>query len=100
MKETLGESFGGCHVATVTAVGEGVAAAQTQPVTEVVAQLGVRRQTGLLPADEGCGTGKLLQWQNRKMKAITIQDEKADKKKVENNQVEWAKEKNDTIDGD
>lgn len=35
------------------------------------------------------------------MKPITIQDEAADKKKVENNQVERAKEKqNDTIDGD
>lgn len=66
VKETLGESFGGCHVATVTAVGEGVAAAQTQPVTEVLVQLGVRRQTGLLPADGGVWDGEMIKMKKQK----------------------------------
>lgn len=53
VKETFGQSFGGCHVGTVAAIGEGVAAAQTQPVTEVLVQLRICRQTGLLPAEMG-----------------------------------------------
>lgn len=57
VEETLGQAFGGCHVGTLTAVGEGVAAAQTQPVAEVLVQLRVCRQTGLLPAERTVGMG-------------------------------------------
>lgn len=53
VEETLGQSFGGGHVGAVAAVREGVAAAQTQPVAEVVVQLRICRQTGLVPAGGG-----------------------------------------------
>lgn len=55
VEKTLGQTFGGCHVGAVASVGEGVAAAQTQPVTEVLVQLRVGRQTGLVPAGRGGG---------------------------------------------
>lgn len=57
VEETLGQAFGGCHVGTVAAVGEGVAAAQTQPLAEVLVQLRICRQTGLLPAERRVGGG-------------------------------------------
>lgn len=43
VEETFGQAFGGCHVGAVTAIGEGVTAAQTQPVTEVLVQLRICR---------------------------------------------------------
>lgn len=52
VEQTLGQAFGCRHVGSVAAVGDGVAAAQTQPVAEVLVQLRVRSQTGLLPAEE------------------------------------------------
>lgn len=57
VEETIGQAFGGCHVRTLTAVGEGVAAAQTQPLAEVLVQLRIRGQTGLLPAKKTVGAG-------------------------------------------
>lgn len=53
VEETLGQSFGGGHVGAVAAVRERVTAAQAQPVAEVVVQLRIRRQAGLLPAGGG-----------------------------------------------
>lgn len=47
-EEALGQALGGLPVSTVT-VGEGVAAPQSQPLTEVLIQLRVCRQTSLLP---------------------------------------------------
>lgn len=43
VEETFGQAFGRCHIGTMAAVGQGVTAAQAQPVTEVLVQLGVGR---------------------------------------------------------
>lgn len=51
--EALGQTLGGRHVRPVAAVGERVAAAQAQPLAEVLLQLGVGGQTGLVPAGGG-----------------------------------------------
>ena len=51
VEETFGQAFGGCQIGTVAAIGEGVTAAQTEPVTEVLVQLRVCRQMGHLPAE-------------------------------------------------
>lgn len=51
VEEAFGEAFCGRHVGVVAAVGEGVAAAQTKPVTEVLVQLRICGQAGLVPAE-------------------------------------------------
>lgn len=56
VEEALGEASGGGHVGPVAAVGEGIAGAQTQPVAEVLVQLRVRRQAGLVPAERRAET--------------------------------------------
>lgn len=57
VEKTLGQTLGGCHVGAVASVGEGVAAAQTQSVAEVLVQLRVGRQAGLVPAGREKGGG-------------------------------------------
>lgn len=52
VEEALGETFGSCHISAAAAVGEGVAAAQTEPVTEVLVQLRVCRQASFISAEE------------------------------------------------
>lgn len=52
VEEALGETFGRCHVSAAAAVGEGVTAAQTEPVAEVLVQLRVRRQASFISAEE------------------------------------------------
>ena len=55
VEEAFGEASGGRRIGAVAAVGQGVAAAQAQPVAEVLVQLRVRRQASLLPAGRGEG---------------------------------------------
>lgn len=57
VEETFGQASGGCHVSTVAAIGEGLTAAQTQPLTEVLVQLRICRQAGLVPAEKTAGGG-------------------------------------------
>lgn len=59
VKEALGQTFGGRHISAAAAVGERVAAAQAEPVAEVLVQLGVCRQAGFVSAEggEGCNAG-------------------------------------------
>lgn len=53
VEEAFGQTSGSRHVPAVAAVGQGVTAAQTEPVAEV--QLGVCGQTDPLPAERGTG---------------------------------------------
>lgn len=65
VEEAFGQTFGGRHVPTVAAVGQGVAAAQTQTVAQVLVQLRVCRQAGLLPADKREEPDKIKRAQNK-----------------------------------
>lgn len=51
VEETFGEASGGRHVGSVAAIGQSVAAAQAEPVAEVLVQLRVCGQPGLVPAE-------------------------------------------------
>lgn len=52
VEEALGETFGSCHISAAAAVGEGVAAAQTEPVAEILVQLRVCCQASFISAEE------------------------------------------------
>lgn len=52
VEEALGQTFGGSHISVAAAVGEGVTAAQTEPVAEILVQLRVCRQASFVSAAE------------------------------------------------
>lgn len=73
VEEAFGEAFGSCHIGTVAAVGEGVAAAQTQPLAQVLVQLRICGQSGLLPAERvEEGDGAAGQRLKRRQKIINL----------------------------
>lgn len=83
VEETFSQTFGGRHVGTVTAIREGVAAAQTQPVTEVLVQLRICRQTGLVPAERGYGRGVRGWRKGRKSEWLQSDTNRSTEKDVE-----------------
>jgi len=56
VEEPLGQTARRRHVGPVAAVGQRVAAAQTEPLAELLVQLRVRRQPGLVSAERVRGS--------------------------------------------
>lgn len=53
VEKAFRQAFGGCYVGVAASIGQGVAAAQAQPVAQVLVHLRVRSQPGLFPAETG-----------------------------------------------